>query len=146
VSTCFVSPNKMDQYYCNVLPSVQVARSYSRYILRLEFGVCSVCATPIMHVRTAGAWLSSDRARRTPAFPPSHVLTLGPVWFQPQFAKLNFGSHKLFGLCLVFATLVVCHTSLIIWPTCHRVNFLDNSCQSLAFNFLATLFVSATLL
>jgi hypothetical protein len=64
---------------------------------------------------------------------------------QPQFAKPNFGSHKLFGLCLVFAILVVCHTSLIIWPTCYRVNFLANSCQSVAFNFLATLFVAATL-
>jgi hypothetical protein len=52
----------------------------------------------------------------------------------------------LFGLCLVFVTLVVCHTSLIIWPTCHRVNFLANSCQSLASNFLATLFMAAILL
>jgi hypothetical protein len=65
---------------------------------------------------------------------------------QPQFAKLNFGSHKLFGLCLIFATLVVCHTSLIIWLTCHRVNFLANSCPNLTSNFLATLFVAVTLL
>jgi hypothetical protein len=64
---------------------------------------------------------------------------------QPQFAKPNFDSHKLFSLCLVFTTLVVCHTSLIIWSTCHRVNFLANSCQSLAFNFLATLLWLATL-
>jgi hypothetical protein len=34
-------------------------------------------------------------------------LTKGLFGFQPQFAKPNFGSHKLFGLCLVFATLVV---------------------------------------
>jgi hypothetical protein len=71
---------------------------------------------------------------------------MGLFGSQPQFTKPNFGSHKLFGLCLVFATLVVCHNSLIIWPTCHRVNFLANSCQSLASNFLATLFVAATLL
>jgi hypothetical protein len=74
------------------------------------------------------------------AAPATHLLVLkvstmppisGLFGSQPQFAKLNFGSHKLFGLCLVFTTLVVCHTSLIIWPTCHRVNFLANSCQSL---------------
>jgi hypothetical protein len=31
--------------------------------------------------------------------------TEGLFGSQPQFAKLNFGSHKLFDLCLVFATL-----------------------------------------
>jgi hypothetical protein len=70
----------------------------------------------------------------------------GSFGSQPQFAKPNFGSHKLFGLCLVFVTLVVCHTLLIIWPTCHRVNFLANSCESLASNFLATLCGCHTLL
>jgi hypothetical protein len=38
-----------------------------------------------------------------------------------------------------FSTLVVCHTSLIIWPTCHRVNIFANFYQSLTSNFLATL-------
>jgi hypothetical protein len=38
-----------------------------------------------------------------------------------------------------------CHTSLIIWPNYHRVNFLANFCQSLASNFLATLCGSHTL-
>jgi hypothetical protein len=58
---------------------------------------------------------------------------------QPQFAKPNFGRHKWFGLCLIFATLIVCQTLLIIWPTCHRVSFLANFCQSLVSNFLAIL-------
>jgi hypothetical protein len=41
---------------------------------------------------------------------------------------------------LVFATFVVCHTLLIIWPTCYRVNFLANFSQSLASNFLAIIY------
>jgi hypothetical protein len=36
-------------------------------------------------------------------------ITKGSFGSQPQFIKSNFGSYKLFGLCLIFATLVVSH-------------------------------------
>jgi hypothetical protein len=39
---------------------------------------------------------------------------VGLFGFQPQFAKPNFGSHKLFGLCLVFVTLHQLYSPLVI--------------------------------
>jgi hypothetical protein len=44
--------------------------------------------------------------------------------FWSQFAKPDFGSHGLIGLCLIFATLIVYHILLFIWLTFYIVNYL----------------------
>jgi hypothetical protein len=61
----------------------------------------------------------------------------GSFGSQPQFAKSNFGIHKLFGLCLVFTVLVVCHTLLIIWSTCPTVNYFYQFLLKFSFQFLS---------
>jgi hypothetical protein len=59
----------------------------------------------------------------------------GLVWFPAIVCQAKLWES----LAPHMSTFVVCHTSLIVWPTCHKVNFLANFCQSLASNFLTTL-------
>ena len=66
------------------------------------------------------------------------VLSLATRWVRHSYLSKEATIDPLY-LWVIMA----CHTSLVIWSTCHRLNFLPNLATLVV--AIATLFVAATL-
>lgn len=65
---------------------------------------------------------------------------------QPKLATPNLSHATTFLACVWFiATLVACHTLLILWSTCHRLIFLPHIAILCGDHFVHYAFVVATL-